>query len=628
MPDTAAPQLATLVSAPPLGDGWAYEIKFDGYRILARCKGEGVRLFTRNGNDWTDKMASLAGQVALLPFETAWLDGEVVVLGEDGLPNFNALQNAFDHVGTENITYFVFDLLYLNGSDVRGLPFSKRREMLEELFNGHESSRVRLSQIFEADGVSVFQSACKMGLEGVIAKRRNAQYLSRRTEAWLKVKCQRRQEFVIGGFTTRAGTSSKEIGSLLLGVYDENRKLRSAGSVGTGWDSATASALLKDLLKSEVEKSPFDPGYAPAKGRWSKRPAGSERWVSPNLVAEVSFTEWTPDGSVRHAVFQGMRRDKSANAVQRESSVVAPTGVRATAHRVKISNADRIIDPSTGLTKGDLVRYYERVAEHMLPHLRERPVSLVRGPSGIGGQLFFQKHSGTLKIRGLRDLDEALWPGYEKLIEVPTAEALIGCAQMNVIEFHTWNSLTNNIDRPDRMIFDLDPGEGVSWTHVQEAAALTRVLLTELGLASWLKTSGGKGLHVVVPLLPKDDYETVKHFSQAIVLHLAKTIPSRFVAKSGGSNRVGKIFVDYLRNGHGATTAAAFSARARPGLGVSIPAHWEQLPSIRSGAHWTIATAVEYLAEVNSDPWEGYWDSKQTLRNAMKMLKWRPRKPR
>jgi bifunctional non-homologous end joining protein LigD len=287
---------------------------------------------------------------------------------------------------------------------------------------------------------------------------------------------------------------------------------------------------------------------------------------------------------------------------------------------VKVSNPERVIDPSSGLKKLDLVRYYESVAERMLPHLRGRPVSLVRGPGGIGGQLFFQKHDDKLSIPGLRELDPSLWPGHAALLEVPTAQALVSAAQMNVIEFHTWNSLAKNVDRPDRIVFDLDPGEGVAWPRVQEAAMLAHALLGELGLEAWLKTSGGKGLHVVVPIAPRLPYDTVKDFSQAVVQHLARTIPSRFVAKSGAANRVGKIFVDYLRNGHGATTAAAFSARARPGLGVSMPVSWEQLASLKGGSQWTIATAREYLSFENADPWAGYWKSRQTLTKAMKIL--------
>jgi bifunctional non-homologous end joining protein LigD len=370
----------------------------------------------------------------------------------------------------------------------------------------------------------------------------------------------------------------------------------------------------------EVSESPFEAGSV-TPGRWTRRAAGTERWVAPQLVAEVRFAEWTPDGRVRHATFLGLRIDKPARSVTRE------TVSRTVADRVgavKVSNPDRVIDPSTGLKKLDLVRYYESVADWMLPHLQGRPVSLVRGPTGITGELFFQKHDDALSIPGLRPLDAALWPGHPALLEVASAEALVSAAQMNVIEFHTWNSTTKNFDKPDRMVFDLDPGEGVAWTRVQEAATLTRALLTELGLQSWLKTSGGKGLHIVVPLAPRLDYDTVKDFSQAVVQHLAKTIPSRFVAKSGAANRVGKVFVDYLRNGFGATTAAAFSARARAGLGVSMPVSWEQLPALKSGAQWTIATAREYLSFQTADPWAAYWTCRQGLSAAMKRLGFKP----
>ena len=289
-----------------------------------------------------------------------------------------------------------------------------------------------------------------------------------------------------------------------------------------------------------------------------------------------------------------------------------------------MSNPERIIDPSTGLRKLDLVRYYESIAERMLPHLAGRPVSLVRGPNGIAGQLFFQKHDDKLSIPGLREFDPKLWPGHPAMLELPSAEALVSAAQMNVIEFHTWNSTQKNPGKPDRIVFDLDPGEGVTWPRVQEAATLTRALLDELGLQSWLKTSGGKGLHVFVPIAPRLDHEVVKDFSQAVVQHLAATIPSRFVAKSGASNRVGKIFVDYLRNGHAATTAAAFSARARPGLGVSMPVAWEQLSRLKSGAQWTIATAREHLSFEKDDPWADYWNCRQTLTAAMKKLGFKP----
>lgn len=292
----------------------------------------------------------------------------------------------------------------------------------------------------------------------------------------------------------------------------------------------------------------------------------------------------------------------------------------AATNLVKISHPERVVDPSTGLTKLDVVRYYETIAPRILPHLKGRPVSLLRAPDGVAGQQFFQKHDEKLSIPGLRQLDPALWPGHAPLMEVASTQALIGAAQMNVIEFHTWNSTIRRIDKPDRLVFDLDPGEGVDWPKVREAAQLTKTLLDELGLKSWLKTSGGKGLHVVVPIAAVLDFATVKAFSQAVVQHLARTIPSRFVAKSGPDNRRGKIFVDYLRNGHSQTTVAAFSARARQGLGVSMPISWDQLSELQSSAQWTITTAREYLSFEKQDPWAGYWTMRQRLTAAMKTL--------
>ena len=289
------------------------------------------------------------------------------------------------------------------------------------------------------------------------------------------------------------------------------------------------------------------------------------------------------------------------------------------------TNPDRVIDPSTGLKKVELVRYYESIARWMLPHLQGRPVSLVRAPTGITGELFFQKHPEA-KMPGMTELDPALWPGHAALLGVDSVDALLAAAQMNTVEFHTWNSTAKRIDRPDRVVFDLDPGDGTTWAHLQEAALLTRSMLRDLGLASWLKTSGGKGLHVVVPLAPKLGCDPVKGFSQAVVQHMARVLPERFVARSGGTNRVGRIFIDYLRNGHAQTTAAAFSARSRPGLGVSMPVSWEQLGSLKSGAQWTIVTAHEYLSFQQEDPWADYWTSKQALAGAMKTLGYPPAK--
>jgi bifunctional non-homologous end joining protein LigD len=627
LPTKLGPQLATLSTGVPATGDWTFEIKFDGYRLMTRMdKGE-PHLITRGGHDWSSKMPHLREELRSFGLQASWLDGEIVVLGPKGTPDFNALQNAIDKSSAAEIVYFLFDLPFFEGQDLRALALRQRRQLLKEFLESKHTDQVRFSAEFQGDPASILESARKLNLEGIIAKRGDAPYVSARTETWLKLKSRRRQEFIIAGFTDRENTArAAEIGSLLLGVYDDSGQLISVGSVGTGWNSATAAKLKQQLSKLEVDVPAFSGAFAPTKGRWSKRAAGAERWVKPQLVAEVAFGEWTPDGQIRHATFMGLRVDKTANEVKREDAT-APLGVvplRTTGAATKVSNPERIIDPSTGLTKLDLVRYYESIATWLVPHLKGRPCSLVRGPTGIAGELFFQKHGDKLRILGVKELSRSIWPDHDPLLEVSSARAIAGAAQMNVIEFHTWNASVKNINKPDRVVFDLDPGDGVSWKHVQEAAAIMHAFLTDLSLQSWLKTSGGKGLHIVVPLAPRHDWATVKGFSQALVQHLAKVIPARFVAKSGSTNRVGKIFVDYLRNSHGATTASAYSARARPGLGVSMPLPWEMLEAVKSGSQWTIATAREYLSFHPDDPWADYWGSKQSLTSAMKALGYVP----
>jgi bifunctional non-homologous end joining protein LigD len=647
LPETLAPQLATLAKAPPTHGDWLYEIKFDGYRLTTRLEHGRAAIITRGGHDWTHKLGALAGELASLPLDDAWLDGEAVVLDEAGRPQFNLLQNALDGTRGERVVYFVFDLPFANGHDLRQVPLHARRALLQQVLEAHGGDRVRFSADFPASAAEVLQHACDMQLEGVIAKRRDGAYTSTRSTDWLKLKCQARQEFVIGGFSDRSD-NPKAVGALMLGYFDDAGVLQYAGRVGTGWSAKDAVALRTKLAKLVTPDSPFPAGTTRST-RWMTRPAAEDHWVRPQLVAEILFAEWTPDGSIRHASYQGLREDKDARSVGRERAKAPPKSDRpetparsstmktaAVAHAapkgtataksatsevegVRITHPERVIDAASGHTKLDLARYYASVAPFMLPHLKARPVSLVRAPEGVGHELFFQKHADVRTMPGVKQLPD-LWEGHGPLLEVATAKALIAAAQMNVIEFHTWNSVKQKIDRPDRMIFDLDPGEGVEFAAVREGAQLMRALLQELGLASWLKTSGGKGLHVVVPLSPRLDYDTVKDFSQAIVVHMARTIPQRFVAKSGPANRVGRIFVDYLRNGFNATTAAAFSARARPGLGVSMPCSWDELPELRSGAQWTISDARDRLSFQKSDPWADYWKCRQTLTSAMKAL--------
>ncbi len=598
-------------------------------------------IITRGGHDWTHKLQPLADELEQLGIDDAWLDGEAVVLDANGLPHFNLLQNALDSKrASEAVVYYVFDAPFLGGVDLREVPLHARRALLKQVIEAHAGDRVRFSEDFPADAAQVLQTACSLQLEGVIAKRRDGLYTSSRSSDWLKLKCQARQEFVIGGFSDRSD-NAKAVGALMLGYYDDNGALQYAGRVGTGWSSADAVELRAKLAKLVAKTSPFPPGTTRST-RWLAKPAAEDHWVKPQLVAEVSFAEWTPDGSVRHASYQGLREDKPAKAVVRERAKAPPTSEKAVTAKkqtlaqamttqpakkpgnaevegVRITHPERVIDASTGHTKLDLARYYASIAEFMLPHMKSRPASLVRAPEGVGGELFFQKHADVRTMPGVKDLPD-LWEGHGSLLEVSTAQALVAAAQMNVVEFHTWNSVKQKVDKPDRMIFDLDPGEGVKFDQVREGAQLMRALLDELGLKSWVKTSGGKGLHVVVPMSARLDYDTVKDFSHRIVEHLAQTIPQRFVAKSGPSNRVGKIFVDYLRNGFNATTAAAFSARARPGLGVSIPIAWDELAEITSGAHWTISDARDRLSFQKADPWMDYWTCKQTLTAAMKAL--------
>ncbi|MEK8032741.1 DNA ligase D [Ideonella sp. DXS29W] len=637
LPARLEPQLATAATALPPTHRWALEPKWDGYRILARIDHGRARLYTRKGHDWTDKMRTLATAVEQLGLDQAWLDGEIVVLGADGAPDFNALQNAMDGARSDDIVYFLFDLPFADGRDLRPLPWWARRARLRELLGPQAPGRLRFSPDFDVPPAQLMEATRAMRLEGIVAKRLDAPYVSARTATWLKLKSTQRQEFVVLGYTDRANAPA-EVGSLMLGYHD-GQALRYAGNVGTGWDHRTATALYRRLASLQTPRAPVDPGSIEP-GRWSRRVAGSEHWVKPQMVVEVQFADWTPDGKVRAGVFKGERIDKPASEVVREPDTVAEPSATATRpvgtfaagtstagstsptphlHGIKITHPERVIDHSTGLRKIDVVRYYDSVADWLLPHLKDRPVSLVRAPEGVNGELFFQKHPDS-KIPGLRALPPDLWPDHGALLAVDDAPSLVAAAQMNVLEFHTWNATTRHIDKPDRVVFDLDPGEGVAWKDVQEAAVLVHTLLDTLGLQCWLKTSGGKGLHVVVPISPRWSHDKVKAFSKATVEHLARTLPQKFVAIPGPKHRVGKVFVDYLRNNHAATTAAAFSARSRPGLGVSMPLSWSQLTALKSSAQWTIANAREYLSFQQDDPWAGYWDCRQTLTHARKML--------
>jgi bifunctional non-homologous end joining protein LigD len=645
LPATFAPQLATLVDAPPSNpDEWSYEPKYDGYRMLARISGKSVKLFTRNGNDWTAKLEKLRAELAAMKLPSGWYDGEIVVHNDHGVPDFGLLQLAFDERSTADIVYFVFDAPYLNGYDIRQVPLFQRRELLRQALEGSSSDMVRFSATLDAPPQEMVVAACQMGLEGIVGKRRDGAYVSRRSPDWIKLKCGHRQEFVIGGYTDPKG-SRTGIGSLLLGTYDEEGALQYAGNVGSGFNESTLKDILAKLKKVASDVRPF------AKG---KAIAGKPHWVKPELVAEVTFGEWTSSGSIRHSVFQGMRSDKKARGITREKPEPAETESESPAAKpasrkkasaqqpaarmpdagdvgskipasLKITNPDRVIDKASGATKIALVRYYTLVGPLMVEHLKDRPVSLVRAPAGVGGELFFQKHADLKHLPGLKAFPQALDPEHPPMLEVPTTEGLLSAAQFNVVEFHTQNAFGKNYEKPNRMVFDLDPGKGVSWEQIQEAATIVKAFLDQLGLASFLKTSGGKGLHLVVPIKPFYGWDEVKSYSQAIVQHIASTIPDRFSAKSGPANREGKIYIDYLRNGRGATTACAWSARTRPGLGISVPVAWEELPGLKGGDHWNVATVHTRLDHGN-EPWADYTKSAVSLTQPMKALGYKPQK--
>ncbi|TRX73649.1 DNA ligase D [Pseudomonas mangiferae] len=610
LPDSLKPELATLVESAPAGD-WRYEIKFDGYRILARIEAGTVRLFTRNGHDWTPKMPHQAKALEALGLDSAWLDGEVIVLDEQGLPDFQALQNAFEAGRSNRIVYYLFDLPYLNGVDLRRVALEHRRAALATVLAPRDDAVLRLSEDFAESAESMLDSACQMHLEGLIGKRLGSPYVSRRSDDWIKLKCTHRHEFVVVGYTEPKGARSA-FGALLLGLHDKDSGvLRYAGKVGTGFNEATLRSLHARLLPLEI------PGPAVVNPLTGAEARGVH-WLKPELLAEVAYAEMTREGVIRHSVFQGLREDKLAEAITEETPKPAAAVDRpatparkAPAGRIRISHPDRVIDATEGTTKLQLAEYYASVADWLLPHLKDRPVALVRAPEGIAGELFFQKNAARLAIPGIETLGKE-YSGQPVML-INSLQALIGAVQMSTVELHTWNATAADLERPDRFILDLDPDPALPWKSMVEAVQLVLTVLDELGLVSFLKTSGGKGIHVVVPLAPQDGWAEVKAFSQAIVRHMARLLPERFTAVSGPKNRVGRIFIDYLRNSQGATTICAFAARTREGLPVSVPVAREEVAGLKGGNAWTVHTLHARLADLEADPWAGYAAVRQTI---------------
>jgi bifunctional non-homologous end joining protein LigD len=602
LPDFIAPQLATLTSEPPAGDGWLYEIKHDGYRMGARLTRDATRLFSRNGNDWSARLGPLETRIKGLRLGTGWLDGEIVVSDGTGRTSFQALQKALDR-DPGRIEFVVFDVLHWDGVDQRGRPLRERVELLEQIFKGVDTAGpVRLSQHLKGNGAEAWKAACRLGLEGLIAKRLDSAYINGRSNTWLKLKCRAGQEFVVGGFTEPAG-SRAGFGALLVGVRAPDGQLDYVGRVGSGFDHSNLRSLRRKLDQLQVERSPF---RQPPRLR-----ADRVHWVRPLLVAQLEFAEWTAGGQLRQASFQGLREDKDARAVERET----PRRAAARARTVqKVTHPERIVYSRPRATKLDVVRYYEEVAAVMLPHLRDRPLAMVRCPQGIAQPCFFQKHIGVKLPAGTRGVPIRTNTGEDDYVVIRDAAGIAGLAQYGTIEFHTWGSVASRLEYADRLTFDLDPDADVAWPRLVEAALLTREFIAEFGLTGFLKTTGGKGLHVVAPIKPNRDWEAVRSFTQAVAQRLAAGAPDRYTARMAKARRTGRIFIDYLRNGRGATAICAYSLRAREGAPVSVPVPWDALNPRRDlrGERFNLRNLDEHL-QWSLAAWKDYDKRRATL---------------
>jgi bifunctional non-homologous end joining protein LigD len=615
MPAQMTAQLATLVDEAPAGPGWLHEIKFDGYRMLCRIERGQCQIWSRNGKEWTDAFPGIAKAAAKLPVRSAWIDGEIVMPGENGATSFQALQNALSANAERSLVYFAFDLMYLDGFDLRRVPLIERKRLLQPRVA--DSVRLRYSNHFATDGKTMLEEACKLGLEGIISKREDAPYEATRSRSWLKTKCSKRQEMVIGGFTEGQGSRSG-FGALLLGVHDEG-KLRYAGKVGTGFDQAALKRIRKMLDQLRTDEPPF---VDPPKGAEGRRAT----WVKPKLVAEIAFTEWTRDGTLRHPAFLGLRLDKPAKDVVREKEEHVSDDPPAKAARsatsalqiagVAISNPDRVLFPDLGMTKRELCEYYEAVAPLMLPHTKDRPLTLVRCPNGAEAKCFYQKHAKDTVPAWVDRIEVQDSDGPAQYMMANNVKSLVTLAQLGVIEMHPWASRKPKLEQPDRLIFDLDPDDALPWDTVKAAALLIRSLLDDLGLKSFLKTTGGKGLHVVVPIAATMDWDTAKSFTRDAANVLVRTFPDRYTTTVAKSARPGKILIDYLRNAHGATAIGAYAVRARKHAPIAAPVDWSALDEdIRFD--FFNARSLATLLE-RKDPWKDFAKTRQTVTAAMR----------
>jgi bifunctional non-homologous end joining protein LigD len=617
LPDFVPPCLARLESAPPLGDEWLHEVKFDGYRIQAAIAGDAVRLRTRTGLDWTDRFGkSIPSALARLDCDTALIDGEIVVLGEGGVSVFSLLQLDLSEGRTSRMLFYVFDLLHLNGSDITDEPLLDRKEKLRELLRGaDERGPVRFSEHFSEPSKVVLEHACRMGLEGVVSKRAAAPYRSGRGHDWIKSKCTMRQEFVIAGYVP-SDKAARGLRSLLVG-YREDERLKPAGRVGTGFSTRSIRTLKEKLDGLRTDKAPYEGA------------AGRERnviWVEPELVAEIEFRSWTRGGSIRHASFQGLREDKPAEEVVMEKPEPGRKAARVTGERkdpgrprpgkrpetiVTLSSPDKELWPDEDITKADLLDHYAAVWPRMERFVVNRPLALVRAPDGIQGQRFFQKHAspGMHKAVGMmHDPEDG-----EELLFIEDFDGLAGLVQLGVVEVHIWGSTIDRIEQPDQIVFDLDPDEGLGIEHVRRAALEVKERLDELGLPNVVKTSGGKGFHAIVPLEPKADWVAVKSFAHDFAHALAEAAPERYTATLSKKARKGRIFIDYLRNGRGSTTVAPYSSRAKRGATVSMPITWDMVAKGAGPGDYTIGSAKTKARLKAADPWADFFERGKAL---------------
>ena len=593
-------QLATLVDSVPAGDRWVHEMKYDGYRTLVAIGSGETRAYTRSGLDWSDRFPAIVNEASQLKVTSALIDGEAVVLDANGRSSFQALQGALKSA-PDIITYFAFDLLELDGEDFSGRPLLERKEKLRSILPPG-STVMRYSDHIQGNGEKLLHNFCDAGLEGVISKLSTAKYVGSRSGSWLKTKCIKRQEFVVIGWTP--SDKSRAFRSLILGVHDEG-KLRYAGKVGTGFDTAELLRLMEVMAPLERKTATVEAPRAEVRGA---------HWLKPKLVAEIAFTEMTKEGTLRHPSYLGLREDKKAEAVVLEKEQHAAALPEPSASSVKVSNRDRVIYPETHITKGQLADHYAAVAEIMLPWAGSRPISLVRCPQGRAKKCFFQKHDAGSFGDHVHHVGIAEKDGHEEpYLYVDDTDGLITCVQMGTIEFHGWGARIEDVEKADRLVFDLDPDEGLDFEAVRTAAFHFRDILQQIGLATFPMITGGKGVHVIAPLVPRAEWPEVKDFAHRLAQAVAQGDPENFTAALPKAQRKGRIFVDYLRNQRGATTVMPYSARARPGAPVAAPISWKEMETIKSPARFHVGDAAELVKRASSKALSGWGRADQSL---------------